>query len=210
MLPAEPMGLGDVILLNCHPLKPSPMTPEEKKARVLMEIRGYKEEASKVLEEPRELKGFILMRARDKDGKVVLFLCSPSGINIGAKHIEAFRRFLEAEKASRGIVIARGRYTKDARTSARRPKVRIELIPKEFPSFNIFKHEMVPEHRILSPEEAKEVLAKYRVKPYQLPWIRASDPAVIAIGAKPGDIIEIRRKSPTAGEAVFYRYVVEV
>ncbi|RLI08227.1 DNA-directed RNA polymerase subunit H [Candidatus Bathyarchaeota archaeon] len=88
--------------------------------------------------------------------------------------------------------------------------MRIELIPKEFPSFNIFKHEMVPEHRILSPEEARAVLEKYRVKPYQLPWIRASDPAVIAIGARPGDIIEIRRKSETAGEAIFYRYVVDL
>ena len=187
------------------------MTPEEKKARVLIEIRKYEEEKSEVLEEPRELRGMTLIRARDKEGKPVLFLCSSTTTNIGSKHVEAFRRLMLAEGATKGIVIARGRYTKDARSAARRHKdIRIEFIPKEFPPFNIFRHEMVPEHRILSPEEAKAVLEKYRVKPYQLPWIRASDPAVIAIGAKPGDIIEIRRKSPTAGEAVFYRYVVEL
>jgi len=187
------------------------MTPEEKKARAIMEIRRYRFEGSEVLEEPKELKGLILMRARDGEGHAILFLCCPTTSNIGAKHVEAFKKLLLAEGASRGLIVARGRYTKDARSSARRARdMRIELIPKEFPSFNIFKHEMVPEHRILSPEEARAVLEKYRVKPYQLPWIRASDPAVIAIGARPGDIIEIRRKSETAGEAIFYRYVVDL
>jgi len=68
---------------------------------------------------------------------------------------------------------------------------------------------LVPKHEILSPEEREELLAKYRVKPYQLPKIRASDPAVKAIGAKPGDIVRIIRRSSTAGEHVVYRYVIE-
>ncbi|MEM3722628.1 MAG: DNA-directed RNA polymerase subunit H, partial [Candidatus Bathyarchaeia archaeon] len=55
----------------------------------------------------------------------------------------------------------------------------------------------------------EKLLAQYRVKPYQLPQIKASDPAAKAIGAKPGDILRIIRKSPTAGEHIAYRYVVE-
>ncbi len=188
----------------------SAMTPEEKKARVIMEVRRYKEEGSVVLDEPKELRGYRLIRARDRDGGLVLFLCIPTSTNVRAKHISAFQKLLSAEGAKRGIVIARGRYVKDAKIRVKKPgEVKIELIPKEFPSFNIFSHELVPEHRVLSPEEAREVLERYRVEPHQLPWIRASDPAVIAIGAEPGDIIEIRRKSATAGEAIFYRYVVE-
>ena len=73
---------------------------------------------------------------------------------------------------------------------------------------SILEHFLVPKHRVLSPEEAKAVLEKYRVKPHQLPYILASDPVVKAIGAKPGDIIEIIRDSPTAGKAIYYRYVV--
>ncbi|MCD6559541.1 DNA-directed RNA polymerase subunit H [Palaeococcus sp. (in: euryarchaeotes)] len=75
--------------------------------------------------------------------------------------------------------------------------------------FNIFDHELVPEHRILSDEEKAELLKKYNIKLSQLPQIKASDPAVEELGAKPGDIIEIKRKSPTAGIYYYYRIVVE-
>nr|MCS7387056.1 DNA-directed RNA polymerase subunit H [Candidatus Culexmicrobium cathedralense] len=74
--------------------------------------------------------------------------------------------------------------------------------------FSIFDHELVPQHILLSKEEAKKVLRELGVKPNCLPLLRASDPAARAIGAKPGDIVKIIRRSPTAGEAVIYRYVI--
>jgi DNA-directed RNA polymerase subunit H len=61
----------------------------------------------------------------------------------------------------------------------------------------------------LTEEEKKQLLSQFKVQPYQLPQIKASDPAVKAIGAKPGDVLRIIRKSPTAGEHSAYRYVVE-
>ncbi len=72
----------------------------------------------------------------------------------------------------------------------------------------ILEHELVPRHEIVDPEEALQILRHYGIKPHQLPWIRATDPIVQAIGAKPGDIIRIYRKSPTAGTIIVYRYVV--
>lgn len=80
---------------------------------------------------------------------------------------------------------------------------------KKEESFNIFDHELVPEHILLSKEEAQKLLNTYRVKPFQLPKIKDTDPAVKALNAKPGDIIKIIRKSPTAGVAEYYRYVVK-
>ncbi len=74
--------------------------------------------------------------------------------------------------------------------------------------FNILEHELVPKHEVLSVKEAVEVLRKLKVRPEQLPWLRASDPVARAIGAKPGDIVRIIRKSPTAGTIVVYRYVI--
>jgi len=52
-------------------------------------------------------------------------------------------------------------------------------------------------------------LDKYDIKPDQLPRILATDPAVISTGAKPGQIVKIIRKSPTAKYATAYRLVVE-
>jgi DNA-directed RNA polymerase subunit H len=73
---------------------------------------------------------------------------------------------------------------------------------------NILEHELVPRHEVVPPQEALELLRKLGIEPWQLPWISADDPVVKAIGAKPGDIIRIIRKSPTAGEFIAYRYVV--
>ncbi|MEM0014419.1 MAG: DNA-directed RNA polymerase subunit H [Zestosphaera sp.] len=74
--------------------------------------------------------------------------------------------------------------------------------------FNILEHELVPKHEVLKPEEAVEVLRSLGVKPEQLPYMRASDPVARAIGAKPGDIVRITRKSPTAGKIIVYRFVI--
>lgn len=73
---------------------------------------------------------------------------------------------------------------------------------------HVLNHKLVPKHRILTKEEKEELLKRYGVKLKQLPRITMNDPAVLAIDAKPRDIIEITRKSSTAGETKYYRLVV--
>lgn len=75
--------------------------------------------------------------------------------------------------------------------------------------FNIMNHELVPQHMIISEEEKKELFKKYDINPDQLPKMLDTDPVSIAIGAKPGQLVKIIRKSHTAKEAVAYRLVVE-
>ena len=74
--------------------------------------------------------------------------------------------------------------------------------------FNILEHELVPRHEVVPPDEAIRILRELGVKPQELPWLRVTDPVARAIGAKPGDIVRIYRKSPTSGEVIAYRYVV--
>lgn len=74
--------------------------------------------------------------------------------------------------------------------------------------FNVLRHELVPKYEIVPVEEAVRILKEFGVRPEQLPWIKASDPVARAIGARPGDIVRIVRRSEIAGEVVVYRYVV--
>ncbi len=75
--------------------------------------------------------------------------------------------------------------------------------------FDIRQHVLVPKHEILPKEKAQKVLERYKIFPHQLPLIQSADPIAKAIGAKPGDILQITRNSPTAGRAIVYRYVIE-
>ncbi|MHA1973395.1 MAG: DNA-directed RNA polymerase subunit H [Candidatus Hodarchaeales archaeon] len=78
----------------------------------------------------------------------------------------------------------------------------------KFPFFNLFKHYLVPVHEFATEEELKELEEKYSIFKYQLPKISVEDPAAQLLGAKIGDVLKIKRKSPTAGEFVVYRAVV--
>jgi len=175
-------------------------TIEERKAQILLKLRRYK------LKKREEQEDIIRLLARiPKEKKHAIIWCIIGKRVVGVAYVNRLEKAMKAAGVEKGIIVANCRYTYAAKRNSR--KYGIELIPRIFPSFNIFKHKLVPKHEILSPEEAKELLEKYRVKPYQLPVIKASDIAAIAIGAKLGDILKITRNSPTAGKYVSYRYV---
>ena len=74
--------------------------------------------------------------------------------------------------------------------------------------FNIKKHSFVPEHTKLSDKEKDEFLTKQNIIISQLPMILLNDPAIEQLDVKIGDIIKIKRNSPTNVESIFYRVVV--
>ena len=71
-------------------------------------------------------------------------------------------------------------------------------------------HVYVPRHEIMTIKESHQVLKDFNCMPTELPLIFVNDPAILGLGVKPGDMIRITRKSPTAGESIYYRYVVEI
>ncbi len=75
-------------------------------------------------------------------------------------------------------------------------------------SFDVQSHVLVPKHVKLNDKEKEKVLAKYGINVKQLPTISKKDPAIKNLDIKPGDIIEIIRKSPTVGNTKFYRGVI--
>lgn len=183
-------------------LKTKVQTIEERKAEVLIKLRKYK------LIEKQKYEGayaYIIEIPQDKEKALVWCILGEATVGIAA--MNTLYKILKEKEIDRAIVVTEGRYTHAVKLGAK--KKNVELLPKSFPVFDIFEHALVPFHEILSEKEKNQLLAQFKLKPYQMPQIKSGDPAVKVIGAKPGDVLKITRKSATAGEHITYRYVVE-
>jgi len=177
-------------------------TIEEHKAEVLIKLRKYK-----LIKKETEEDTISYTVSIPKTKEKALVWCILREATVGIAMMNSLYKMLEEKGLDRAIVITEGRFTHAAKQGAKKKKV--ELLPKTFPVFEIFDHKLVPKHEILDEKEKKEVLAQYKIQPYQMPQIKSTDPAVKAIGAKPGDMLRIIRKSATAGAHIAYRYVVD-
>jgi DNA-directed RNA polymerase subunit H (RpoH/RPB5) len=74
-------------------------------------------------------------------------------------------------------------------------------------SINILEHDLVPKFKILSKEEKKQLLERFKTRDDKLPKVLESDPVVKKLNAKVGDVLEIVRSSDVSGESVYYRIV---
>lgn len=81
-------------------------------------------------------------------------------------------------------------------------------------SFNVLKHELVPEHYLLDEEETLEALQKMGITKDQLPKIKKDDMVIKVLESaygkaiEVGEVIKVVRKSRTAGEFIAYRLVI--
>ncbi|MFH1510294.1 MAG: DNA-directed RNA polymerase subunit H [Candidatus Woesearchaeota archaeon] len=80
--------------------------------------------------------------------------------------------------------------------------------PKTKPEYNVAKHVLVPKHRRLNDKEKEQLFKSFDIREAELPKIYSKDPAIADMKLKAGEVVQITRKSPTAGEAYYYRCVV--
>ena len=113
-------------------------------------------------------------------------------------------------KAESGIIIISGQLSPQAKTKL--ADINIELQVECFDiselMVNITEHTYVPKHILLTGEEKKQLMKRYKIKEYQLPKILNSDPVAKYLGLKRGDVVKIIRDSETAGKYVTYRITV--
>ena len=129
---------------------------------------------------------------------------------IGIKHLRQFAQYLDQNKFTTGIFISQGPVTAAA-LRAFEPLIARGITAEHFQEadllVNITRHELVPKHILLSAEEKKVLLERYRLRETQLPRIQHSDPVARYLGLKKGDVVKIIRRSETAGRYASYRWV---
>ena len=175
------------------------MSTVEKRASLLIKYRKLK---VKKKETEGDKTTYFLSRGDSN----LIFLCIVGQRGIGIAYVRELRDLVEETGADKGVIITDVKYTYSAKANA--PKLGVELIPHTLPTFDIFKHKLVSPTEILSEEERERIIKFYHAKPHQFPWIKASDPVSIILGAKPGDILKKSGHSETAGTHVSYRYVI--
>merc|ERR1711881_127466 len=85
------------------------------------------------------------------------------------------------------------------------PKYILEQFLESELLINITKHELVPEHVVMTQEE---LLVRYKLKDNMLMRIQCGDPVARYFGLKRGQVVKIIRSSETAGRYISYRLVV--
>tara|TARA_B100001540_G_C15682450_1_gene585444 strand:+ start:55 stop:702 length:648 start_codon:yes stop_codon:yes gene_type:complete len=72
--------------------------------------------------------------------------------------------------------------------------------------YNILNNNLVPKHEVIDNHKREEVEKEYNIiNNSQWPEISRYDPVALAIGLRPGHVVEITRNSPTALETKYYR-----
>jgi len=86
-------------------------------------------------------------------------------------------------------------------------QIRVEFFEEPELYVNITKHELVPEHKLMSEKDKAALLKRYGLKETQLPKILTTDPVAKYLGLTRGQVVKISRTSETAGKYVTYRIV---
>ncbi|EKM78671.1 hypothetical protein AGABI1DRAFT_114282, partial [Agaricus bisporus var. burnettii JB137-S8] len=151
-----------------------------------------------------QLNFYTTSRANPTDQIFVYFTDERS---VGVKTMRKLLSILEEKSIQRGIIVFPGNMTPSARKVivAMSAQYRLEEFSEADLLVNIVHHTLVPRHEVLTPEEKKVLLEKYRLKETQLPRIQLADPVARYYGLRRGQVVKITRPSETSGRYASYR-----
>ncbi|MBD3407673.1 MAG: DNA-directed RNA polymerase subunit H [Candidatus Lokiarchaeota archaeon] len=175
------------------------------KTRSLLTLRGY--EVDELFEYENR---YVMHPTRtNSEGitiKMIVWVLKEPKV-VGVAVARDIQRDMIEEDATRGMIVGGARFTPAAKKHSR--KNGIELVEGNYASFDLFGHELVPEHTIADSDEVDLVLDHYGIDKPHLPRIRRDDPAVRVLGARTGQVIRVERDSATAGRTYYYRLVID-
>lgn len=186
----------------------------------MLDDRGYlvdQEELNMAKEQFREQWGenprkddLAILVPKQDDPTEQIFVFYPEELKVGVKTIKQIAERMKDEKVNRAIMVTAVKFTPFAKSALEdmKPKYHIEHFLENELLVNITEHSLVPEHRILSPDEKRTLLDRYKIKETQLPRIQHSDAVARYFGLQRGQVVRIVRPSETAGRYVTYRFCV--
>ena len=132
-------------------------------------------------------------------------------VSVSKKDVQA-----AAEGADRVVVVAGamsfvtrnsiGSLPVSAPFADRTVPLRVEIFTLQETQYNVARHKLVPRHEKVSDEETLALLDRLGLpNRFMLPVILSSDPMARYLDLRHGDVVKIRRDSPTAGTHVAYR-----
>ncbi|KAF6757193.1 RNA polymerase Rpb5, C-terminal domain-containing protein [Ephemerocybe angulata] len=141
------------------------------------------------------------------DNSEQIFVFFSEEKSVGVKTMRKLLSILEEKSIQRGIIVFPGNMTPSARKVivAMAAQYRLEEFSEADLLVNITHHVLVPRHEVLSNEEKKTLLDKYRLKETQLPRIQMADPVARYYGLRRGQVVKIIRPSETSGRYASYR-----
>ncbi len=162
--------------------------------------------------------------AKPDGGVTTILVIEPSLRNQYMVHAPNLRSLLDSvthEKETREVIVvasdefhAKSNLTTVIRTrqlaEATGPRIRHSLYRLKTFAMNVLEHALVPKHQILSPEEGAALLKADHIDFASLPVIFTTDPPLVWLGARGGEVIKIVRDSPLAGSAIYLRRSVRL
>ncbi|KAM7540160.1 hypothetical protein Aperf_G00000027821 [Anoplocephala perfoliata] len=175
------------------------------------ELEQTLEEFKETVGDPPERKNLLMVVNHEEDPADMLYVFFPDEDRVNMKTIRAYVDQMQTDQTYRAILVLReGGLTPAAKSAIAElaNKYTLESFFENELMVNITEHHLVPQHNVLTNEEKKELLDRYRLKESQLPKMQASDPVARYYGLKRGQVVRINRPSETAGRYITYRIVV--
>ncbi|KZT51753.1 RPB5 subunit of DNA-directed RNA polymerase [Calocera cornea HHB12733] len=153
----------------------------------------------------RNLLNFFTNARSNPSDQIFVFFADEK--SVGIKTMRRFIHILDEKAIQRGIIIYPTAMTPSSRKviSQMAAQYTLEEFAESELLVNITKHKLVPRHEVMTPEEKRELLDKYRLRESQLPRIQLGDPVSRYYGLKRGQVVRIIRPSETSGRYASYR-----
>lgn len=159
----------------------------------MLNDRGYNIDAISHLEEVNILNNVLIIYINND--------------KLGVQHVKNIEKYIDEHNKIVNILIYKNGITSFAKNALNELEKPIECFSYNELTYNVTKHKIVPKHVMMTSDQKKEFLKKFRVNEVNLPLIPSFDPVVRYYNAKPGTLFEITRPSNTSVFSLYYRIV---